>query len=87
MTKFILKILSLPQMDKDKFLKDFGKHLRKVRNESGISIREMELRGDLSRQIISKMELGQNNSSVTSLRKYAAALEMDLEELFHGFKK
>jgi len=72
--------------DKEQFLKNLGKHLRKIREGQGMSLREMELNCDMDRQLISKIELGQRNVSATSLKKYADALGLEFEELFKGFR-
>lgn len=74
-------------MEKQDFLNELGKYLRQVRKEKGISLREMELRGDISRQKISKIELGESNPSIFTLRKIAQALDTDLAELLKDFHK
>lgn len=73
---------------KEAFLKEFGKHLRRIREEKGVSLRELELRVEtLSRQKISKIELGESNPTIYTLRQLAEGLEVPLEELLKGFKK
>jgi transcriptional regulator with XRE-family HTH domain len=70
--------------DKEKFFRQFGAHLKKIRNEKGISIREVELRGELDRHTLSKIENGKLNCGIYSLKKLADALEISLEELLKG---
>jgi transcriptional regulator with XRE-family HTH domain len=77
----------LGMIEKEEYLKAFGKHLRKIREEKGISLREVELRGDLDRQWLSKIELGKINPTLYSLRKLCELLEIDVSDLFVKFKK
>jgi transcriptional regulator with XRE-family HTH domain len=70
--------------DKDKFFKQFGAHIKKIRKEKGLSIREMELRGDIDRHTLSKIENGKLNCGVYSVKKLCDALEISMEELFKG---
>lgn len=73
-------------MEKEEFLKQFGKHIRKIRTEKKISLREFELRGDINRQQLSKIENGLWNPGIYSLKKIAEQLEITLEDLLKGSK-
>jgi transcriptional regulator with XRE-family HTH domain len=72
---------------KDDFLKRLGKHIRKIRLAKGLSIRDMELDNDITRQFISNIELGKSNFNIYNLKKLADALDIELDELFKDFKK
>jgi len=72
-------------MDTGEYLKRFGEHLKKVRLEKGLSIRELELRGEVDRSFLSKVEKGQKNCSVYTLAKICLALEISQEDFFKGF--
>ena len=72
--------------DKNKLLEVFGTHLRKIRKNKGISIREMELEGDIDRRRLSKIENGKANPTLFTLRKICDVLGITLEELFTGLK-
>jgi transcriptional regulator with XRE-family HTH domain len=74
-------------MKKEDFLKYFGKQVRKIRNAKGISLREFELRGDINRQQLSKIENGKWNPTVFSLKKIAQQLDITLSELFQDITK
>jgi putative transcriptional regulator len=71
--------------DKEKFQSAFGAHLRQLREAKGISLREMELEGELDRHILSKIENGKNNPTLYSLKKISDTLNISLEELFKNF--
>lgn len=72
-------------MKKEELLKAFGKHLRRIRKEKGLSLRELELRGEIDRQYISKLEQGKINLSFHRLKKLSDALGMKMSDLLKGF--
>lgn len=72
--------------EKEEFLIKFGAHLRKLREDKGISLREFELRGDIDRHMLSKIENGKTNPTLNSLRLICLVLEVDLTMLFSDFK-
>lgn len=76
-------------MDKSKndFQKQFGKHLRKLREEKGISQRELEYRGEVARDLLSKIETGVSNPTIYTIKKICDALDLDFQEFFEGFYK
>ena len=71
--------------DKEKFFKQFGEHLRKIREQKGISLRELELRGDVDRHTLSKIENGKMNPSLYNLKRICEMMEISFEELFKDF--
>jgi XRE family transcriptional regulator, regulator of sulfur utilization len=71
--------------EKEEFLLNFGAHLRKLRKEKGISLREFELRGDIDRHMLSRIENGQTNPTLNSLRLICEVLDTDLKTLFNEF--
>ena len=72
-------------MDKQEYLRKFGEHLKKIRLEKGLSIRELELRGEVDRSFLSKVEKGKKNCSIYTLSKVCSALEISQEDFFKGF--
>jgi transcriptional regulator with XRE-family HTH domain len=76
-------------MDKAKsdFLKDLGKHLKKIREEKGLSLREVEYRGEATRDLISKIENGLSNPTIYTIKKICEAMEIDIIDLFEDFKR
>ncbi len=59
----------------------FGKHLRTLRIEKGLSQEKLALLADLDRTYISGVERGQRNISLVNLQRLANALNMKLDEL------
>jgi transcriptional regulator with XRE-family HTH domain len=72
---------------KELFHKKFGAQLKKIRLEKGLSIREVELRGDIDRSILSKIENGSRNCTLYTLKKIADAMEVDMAEFFKNLGK
>jgi XRE family aerobic/anaerobic benzoate catabolism transcriptional regulator len=64
------------------FLVDLGARLRRLRLASGRSLSETARRAGLSRRYLTEAEAGRTNASVLVLARLAAALEVDLVELF-----
>lgn len=73
-------------MKQEVFLRAFGKNIRKIREAKGISLREFELRCDMTRQTLSKIELGKSNPTLLTLKTIADVLEVDLSD-FLNYKK
>lgn len=67
----------------NEFLIKFGLHLRKLREEKNLSIRELELRGDIDRHMLSRIENGKSNPTLLTIKKICDALEIKLEDLFN----
>lgn len=67
------------------FQEKLGKHLRKMREEKGVSLRELEFREDLDRGYLSRIENGQSNPSAYTLQIIADALGISLGELLKDF--
>ena len=66
----------------NKLLKEFGKNLRKIRNDKGITQEELAFKIELEISQISRIERGLLNSSISTAYEIANALEIDLKELF-----
>ena len=59
----------------------FGKVLRKLRVEAGLTQEELGLEADLRRTYVSILELGQQQPSLTTIFKLANALNFSAMEL------
>ena len=59
----------------------FGKVLRRLRIEQGLSQEALALTADLQRNYISLMELGQNQPTITTIFKLANALSIKPSKL------
>lgn len=62
--------------------KKFGKNLKKLRLEKGISQENLALTAKLDRTYIPSIEKGVRNVSITVVEKLANALNVDISEFF-----
>ena len=60
----------------------FGKNLKRLRLESGISQESLAFAADLDRTYITSIEKGLRNVSITVVEKLATALDVDISEFF-----
>jgi transcriptional regulator with XRE-family HTH domain len=60
----------------------FGKNLKRLRLERGISQESLALIADLDRTYIPSIEKGSRNVSITVLEKLSIALNADINEFF-----
>jgi transcriptional regulator with XRE-family HTH domain len=62
--------------------KSFGKKLKKLRLERGLSQESLALSADLDRTYIPSIEKGERNVSITVLEKLAKALKISIKDFF-----
>jgi transcriptional regulator with XRE-family HTH domain len=62
--------------------KKFGKNLKRIRLEKGISQESLALSADLDRTYIPGIEKGERNVSITVVEKLANALNVSISEFF-----
>ena len=62
--------------------KKFGKKLKQLRTEKGISQESLALSADLDRTYIPSIEKGERNVSITVVEKLAKALSVSITEFF-----
>ncbi|MCW3077121.1 MAG: family transcriptional regulator [Bacteroidetes bacterium] len=72
--------------EKLKLQKQFGIHLIKLREAKGLTAAELGRLCYLERSSIARLETGRINPSLFILKKLSSGMEIDLEELFKGFK-
>lgn len=65
----------------EKFLKEFGKNLQKLREAKGLSTRQFAYEAEISHSSVGRLEAGLSNPTLTTLIKIADALEVDLNTL------
>jgi transcriptional regulator with XRE-family HTH domain len=70
----------------EKLLKNFSIHLKKLREKKGLSSAEMGRNCFMDRSNYSRYESGKANPSLSTLKLFADALDISLEELFKGLK-
>ena len=63
--------------------KKFGKKLKKLRLEKGLSQESLALMADLDRTYIPSIEKGERNVSIMVLEKLAKALNISIKEFFN----
>lgn len=64
--------------------KNFGKRLKKLRLESGLSQEALALSAELDRTYIPSIEKGERNVSLSVLEKLAKALGLSVSELLEN---
>lgn len=62
--------------------RQFGKRLRELRKNSGLSQEELGFRAGLHRTYIGSIERAEQNISVDNIHKLAKALKVSVDELF-----
>lgn len=68
---------------KDKeYYKEFGKRVRALRKERGLTQLELSALSDLEKSAIQRIERGYN-STIKTLRKLADAFEISISEMFN----
>jgi quercetin dioxygenase-like cupin family protein len=59
-----------------------GDHVRRVRSQAEMTLRQLAIATDLSESFLSQFERGQTQASISSLRRIADTLQIPLWELF-----
>lgn len=72
--------------DKEKILLKFGNHLKKLRHEKGISIRELASSSALEYSQVQRIEKGKVNFAFSTLIALAEGLGLHASELLSGLK-
>lgn len=67
---------------KQNILIQFGKQVRKIRKEKGLSQEELAYKADLHRTYIGMIERAEKNITLINIEKIANALEINIKELF-----
>ncbi len=70
-----------------KVLQLFGRKVRMLRKQKGLSQEELAHRADLHRTYIGMIERAEKNITLINIEKVANALEITLEQLFKNEKK
>ena len=63
-----------------------GTNIRKLRNSKRLSQEELAFSAEIDRSYLSEIENGQKNLSVVMLDQIAGALDVQIIELFVGYK-
>ena len=65
------------------FLQAFGEHLRKLREERELSIRQLAAQCDIEHSQIYRIETGEINTTISMVQKIAEGLEISHHDLFN----
>ena len=65
----------------------FGKALRRLRIAKNLTQEQLGLEAGLRRTFISSLELGQKQSSITTIQKLAVVLEISMSKLLQQVEK
>jgi transcriptional regulator with XRE-family HTH domain len=52
-----------------KYIKKFGKHLKKLRKERGLTQEDLEIADEISRSTISMVEIGANDITLSKINQ------------------
>jgi transcriptional regulator with XRE-family HTH domain len=63
-----------------------GQRIKKLRENSAMSQKDLAYTADLDRSYIASIENGQRNVSIVNIEKIAVALDVSLKELFNDDK-
>jgi len=63
-----------------------GSRIREIRDQAGISQKDLAFKSELDRSYIASVENGQRNISIVNLEKISKALDLTLSELFKGLE-
>jgi transcriptional regulator with XRE-family HTH domain len=66
----------------NKYLIAFGKHLRQLRKQKGVSMEELALQADVEYTQIANIERGKINTTISTVLAVAEALDAEVSELF-----
>lgn len=64
----------------------FGQNVRKIRKEKGLSQEQLAFNSNLHRTYIGMIERAEKNITLLSIVKIAKALDINITELFYGYK-
>lgn len=71
--------------EKLKLQKQFGQHLKQLRESKGFRASELSKRCFMERSNIARLEAGRVNPTLFMLKKLAIGLNISIEELIKGF--
>ena len=66
----------------DSFLKEFGKHLRQIRKDKGLSMEALSYKAEIEYRQLGRIERGEINTSIITSLRLAEALQVELSKLF-----
>lgn len=74
-------LLCIMQQQGKRYLQLIGNTIRKKRNAKGISQQELADYSDIAKSTVQRIEKGEMNPSILTLKSISVALEIELSEL------
>jgi transcriptional regulator with XRE-family HTH domain len=71
----------MEEKTKDRIKRHFGRRIRRLRKERGLSQEDLALACDLDRSYIGGVERGERNVSLVNIHRIAGALDVEPAEL------
>ncbi|MEZ4778175.1 MAG: helix-turn-helix transcriptional regulator [Flavobacteriaceae bacterium] len=68
---------------KDNYLIEFGKNLRKLREQRGLSQEYLAIDANIPTNQIGRIERGEISTTISTLLSISKALQIDIKELFN----
>lgn len=66
----------------DKFLKEVGTNVRRIRKEHGLSMEDVAHEANIEYRQLGRIERGEVSATITSFLKLAEAMQVQLHEFF-----
>jgi transcriptional regulator with XRE-family HTH domain len=64
------------------FIQQFGKNLRKIRKNNNMSQETLAIKAETSRSQIARIERGQINPTITTVKRIAEVFQINIQSLF-----
>jgi len=77
-----LDFCCVKQKDSKMICKKFGQRVKQLRKEQGITQNQLAFESELSREAISRIELGKKNPSLVTSTAISVGLAISMHELF-----
>ena len=81
MSRFLFHFSTMKYRD-DEFLKEFGLNFRKIRESKDLSQEAVAIKANVPRSQIGRLERGEINTTISSLRLFSKILNVEITTLF-----
>lgn len=78
----IINFVLVINLKNKKLITAFGKHLRKLRQKKGLSMRYLADLADVDYTQIARIETGKTNTTISTVYALSKALDVSIDELF-----
>lgn len=84
MVLIAVPMISMPSKPAEEVQKQFGRRIRELRQQRGLSQEQLAFSCNLDRTYIGSVERGERNISLVNIHTIAAALGISPREFFNG---